>query len=185
MALNIVLYPARVLSRAARRVNPGDLELNQLFEEMVEAMQTFVGVGLAAPQVGKSIRFMIAENRATGEIRPYVNPQIVEFSSDKDVGPEGCLSFPGLVGDVVRSKSITVRYQDLDFNTIEEEASGFYARVLQHEIDHLNGVLLIDRAVDGLYEVRPEDENEDGEGEGEEARAYCGPLELPPSETKA
>jgi peptide deformylase len=152
---------------------------------MVEAMQTFVGVGLAAPQVGKSIRFMIAENKETGEIRPYVNPQIVEFSSDKDVGPEGCLSFPGLYGDVVRSKSITVRYQDLDFNTIEEEASGFYARVLQHEIDHLNGVLLIDRAVDGLYELKPEDEEGGADGEGEEAGAYCGPLEVEPSESKS
>jgi len=179
------MYPARVLSRAARRVNPGDLELKQLFEEMVEAMQTFVGVGLAAPQVGKSIRFMIAENKETGEIRPYVNPQIVEFSSDRNVGPEGCLSFPGLYGDVVRSKSITIRYQDLDFNIIEEEASGFYARVLQHEIDHLNGVLLIDRAVDGLYEVRPEEEDEYMDGAGEGAGAYCGPVEVEPSESKS
>jgi len=183
MPFEIVTYPARVLSRAARRVNPGDLDLQQLYQEMVEAMQTYTGIGLAAPQVGQSIRFIIAENRQTGEIRPYVNPQIVEFSSDKDVGPEGCLSFPGLYGDVVRSKTIKVRFQDLEFNTVEEEASGFYARVLQHEIDHLNGVLLIDRAVDGLYEVRPEDEAE--EGEGAEVRAYCGPVESPPSETKA
>jgi peptide deformylase len=178
------MYPARVLSRAARRVNPGDLELEQLFADMIEAMRERTGVGLAAPQVGKSIRFMLAENKETGEIKPYVNPQIVEFSEERDLGPEGCLSFPGLYGDVIRSKSVKVRYQDLDFETHEEEASGFYARVLQHEIDHLNGVLLIDRAVDGLYEIKPEDEEEEG-GEGAEAQrgSYCGPLERPPAGT--
>lgn len=181
MALTVVTYPAKVLSRAARRLAPGEQDLKQLFEQMVEAMQTNTGIGLAAPQVGNSIRFMIAENKETGEITPYVNPQIVEFSEERDIGPEGCLSFPGLYGDVIRSKSIKIRYQDLEFNTHEEEASGFYARVLQHEIDHLNGVLLIDRAVDGLYEVKPEDETE--EGEGEEAGAYCGPLERPPAES--
>lgn len=179
MSLKIVTYPDKILSRPARRINPGELDLHELFARMVVAMREYVGVGLAAPQVGLGIRFIVAEERETGEKRPYVNPQIIEFSRDKDVGPEGCLSFPGLYGDVVRAKSIKVRFQDLDFNTHEEEFCGFYARVLQHEIDHLNGVLLIDRAEDGLYEIA------EGEEDAEDEVPACGPLDVTPTEIEA
>ncbi|MBN2081321.1 peptide deformylase [bacterium] len=176
MSLEIVTYPAKVLSRPARRIQPGEFDLQQLFADMQEAMRVYVGVGLAAPQIGQGIRFLVAEDRRTGEKRAYVNPQIIEFSNEQEIGPEGCLSFPGLVGDIPRAKRIKIRYQDLDFNTIEEEESGFYARVLQHEVDHLNGVLLIDRAIDGLYEV-VEDDAESAEDAGQPG---CGPLETAP-----
>jgi len=175
MPLEIVTYPAKVLSRPARRIKPGEYDLQQLYKDRQEAMTVYVGIGLAAPQIGKGIRFIVAEDRRTGERRPYVNPQIVEFSNDQEIGPEGCLSFPGLVGDIPRAKQIKIRYQDLDFNTIEEEESGFYARVLQHEVDHLNGVLLIDRAIDGLYEVVEDEESATGADQ-----PGCGPLDTAP-----
>ncbi len=166
MSLTIETYPAKVLSKPARRIRQGDgIDLHELREQMAEALREYVGVGLAAPQVGKSIRFILAEDTRTGEIRDFVNPQITQMSQECDVGAEGCLSFPGLVGDVVRAKGIRVHYQDKEFNDHEEEFTGFYARVLQHEIDHLNGVLLIDRAEDGLRDAVPEVEEEAGDGD--------------------
>ena len=164
--LPIVTYPAKVLSRPARTIKPGDIDLHDLYGRMVEAMRVHVGVGLAAPQVDMGIRFVVAENTETGIKRGFANPRIIEYGSEKQIGPEGCLSFPGVYGRVVRSTRIRIRYQDLDFNNHEEEIEGFFARVLQHEIDHLNGVLLIDRADDGLHEYN-EEEDEDAIEEGD------------------
>lgn len=186
MALTIVTYPAKVLSRPARRLSPGDLDLDQLFLEMVEAMSEHCGVGLAAPQVGRSIRFLVVEDRETGDKHPFVNPQIIESSEEREIGPEGCLSFPGLWGDVIRHTAITLRYQDLDFNEHEQEFSGFFARVLQHEIDHLNGVLLNDRAEDGLHEVTADEDEEDedrAEDSGSDGPGPA-PVEVPISRTE-
>lgn len=180
MALTIITYPAKVLSRPARRLRPGDADLRQLFRDMCDAMTEYVGVGLAAPQVDLSIRFIVVEDRETGERFPFVNPQIVESSSEQQIGPEGCLSFPGLWGEVVRHTRITVRYQDLDFVEHEEEFEGFFARVLQHEIDHLNGVLLIDRAEDGLHEAVSEDD--DAEAGGDEHERESAPAPISPTE---
>jgi peptide deformylase len=168
MSLEIVTYPAAVLSRPARRIERKDgLDLHQLFAEMSEAMDKNHGVGLAAPQVGLGIRFLVAHNLETKETRPFVNPQILNSSHDMEIRSEGCLSFPELYGDVERSKSIVVRYQDLDFQQHEETVAGHFARVLQHEIDHLNGVLILDRALDGLYQYE-EDEEQEGAPEDED-----------------
>lgn len=163
MVLKVVEYPAKILSKPARRLKPGDVDVKQLFADMVETMHAYDGVGLAAPQVGKGIRLLAAMDRDSGDIRCFINPQITAQSSDQLIGPEGCLSFPGLYGDVIRAKTITVRYQDLDFNEHTEEFSDFFARVLQHEIDHLNGVLLVDRAEDKLEPGDDGDDNADEE----------------------
>jgi peptide deformylase len=161
--LKIVTYPAKVLSRPARRITPQDgVDLHGLFERMKVAMRDHDGIGLAAPQVGLSIRFAVAHDSKGGKTYGLVNPQIEWFSADKKVGVEGCLSFPGVYGDVERSLSIRVRWQDTDFVEHEDEFEGHFARVVQHEIDHLNGVLILDRAIDGLWEpAAPGEETED------------------------
>jgi peptide deformylase len=161
MPLEIVKVPARVLSRPARRVSPRDnIDLHHLYDQMFETMDER-GVGLAAPQVGKSIRFCLAMNPETGEVDPYVNPTIVQASPEVEVGPEGCLSIPGFHAFVERAVSITVSYQDLDFKERRRTLSGYHARILQHEIDHLQGVLITQRAIDGLHPDRDDEETEE------------------------
>lgn len=168
MAYEIVKYPAAVLMRPARRITPGDgYDLHQLFADMVEAMNANHGVGLAAPQVGLGIRFIVAHNLATKEDHGLANPQLVRLSRECEVRSEGCLSFPELYADVERSLRVTVRYQDLDWNQREESFDGHFARVLQHEIDHLNGVLLIDRAIGDLYTWEDDETAEEQGGDGE------------------
>jgi peptide deformylase len=161
MALTVVTYPNRVLTRPARRIKPSDdIDLWELYQQMAATMREYVGVGLAAPQVGKSIRFLLAHDSASGELRALVNPLIVESSIESTLAAEGCLSFPGQFANVVRAECIVVRYQDPDFTEHEHEFCGYFARVVQHEIDHLNGVLLIDRAEDGLHDVEVEEESD-------------------------
>lgn len=182
MVLKVVEYPAPVLSKPARRVGEKDVDrLSQLYEDMVETMNDYRGIGLAAPQVGEGIRFMIAHDTQSGQTRPFVNPQIKTASSECDVRGEGCLSFPGLYADIERHASILLKFQDLELNEYEEEFSGFFARVIQHELDHLNGVLLVDRAIDGLYEPEYEDEDEEP-GDGSDPQSM-GTGEAEPVET--
>jgi peptide deformylase len=146
MLLTVVKYPAKVLSKPARRIKPGSMDLRTFERDMIETMKEEDGIGLAAPQVGEGVRFLVAHDSKAGVTRSFVNPQITWAGDEEQIGTEGCLSFPGLLGEVWRFTTIRVKYQDLDFNTHEEEFEGFYARVLQHEIDHLNGVLLNERA---------------------------------------
>lgn len=183
MPFKIVTYPATVLVRPARRIERKDgLDLPELFAQMVETMDANHGVGLAAPQVGLGIRLLVAHNIETKDTRPFVNPQILQSSRETEIRSEGCLSFPELYGDVERAKSIILRYQDLDLVQHEETITGHFARVLQHEIDHLNGVLLIDRAIDGLYRYEEEEQEAaegagDGESDAEEASPENGELD--------
>jgi peptide deformylase len=168
MAYEIVKYPAAVLMRPARRIGPDDgYDLHQLFAEMIETMNANHGVGLAAPQVGLGIRFIVAHSIEEGKDFGLANPQIVRFSREIEMRSEGCLSFPELYGDVERALQVTVRYQDLDWVQHEETYNAHFARVLQHEIDHLNGVLLIDRAVGDLYTWEEEEEAEGEEPGGD------------------
>jgi peptide deformylase len=172
MTYEIVKYPAAVLMRPARRIGAADgHDLHQLFADMVETMNANHGVGLAAPQVGLGLRFIVAHSIAGKQDYGLANPQIIAVGQGTEIHSEGCLSFPEVYGDVERALSVTVRYQDLDWNLMEIEAEGHFARVLQHEIDHLNGVLLIDRAVDGLYTLEEgvEGEEDEADAEGENA----------------
>jgi len=178
MPYEIVTYPASVLSRPARRIERKDgLDLPEIAAQMIETMELNHGVGLAAPQVGLGIRLLIAHSLETKETRPFVNPQILSSSRELEIRSEGCLSFPELYGDVERAKSIVLRYQDLELKQHEETLNGHFARVLQHEIDHLNGVLIVDRAIDGLYRYE-EEEEQPAEAEGEEGEAG----EVPPDD---
>ena len=127
----------------------GTPEFNVLCERMLATVNDpdNEGVGIAAPQVGLSRR-LVAVQRFDKEGEPFeffVNPEIVEFSEEREYGSEGCLSVPDMSGDVLRSTSIRLRYnRPSDFELVEEVVEGFTAVIFQHEIDHLNGVLYID-----------------------------------------
>ena len=145
--LPLVFHPDQQLRQKSRPVDPqalGRPEFKQLILDLEKTMQANKGVGLAAVQVGKLIRLTVI-NTDDG-LLPLINPVIARKSWRKELGEEGCLSIPGVFGLVKRSLTISVRARDLEGNKIHFKAKGFFARVIQHEVDHLNGVLFIDRA---------------------------------------
>lgn len=143
--LKIKTYPDPVLALKAETVTDFGSEMQKFFDDMIETMYVEDGVGLAAPQVGISKRIMIVSPKAKrGEEHVIVNPEILEMHG-REKGAEGCLSFPGVSADVFRATRIKIRFQDRHGKLVEGEIRDFFARVIQHELDHLNGVLLIDR----------------------------------------
>lgn len=149
----IVQYPDPILKKEARTVTKFHERLHKLLDDMAETMYDAPGVGLAAPQVGISKRALVVD---IGEgLYEIINPEIVEKSGEQLSPPEGCLSIQGLLGEVRRAEKIKVVGQDRHGKRIEIESEGFLARALQHEIDHLNGILFIDVA-DRVF--RPEEE---------------------------
>lgn len=161
MVLPIYTYGHPILRRRAEAVTPDALDLQELIDDMIETMGIAHGVGLAAPQVGKSIRLFVADLRPSaadvaeehgGELpewarRPlvFINPEIAAPGGPAVVVEEGCLSIPDVREDVTRPDQLTVRFLDRDFEPREIRARGILARVVQHELDHLNGVLFVDR----------------------------------------
>jgi peptide deformylase len=149
----IVTVPHPTLKKNARKVTDFGPKLQTLIDDMVETMRVAPGVGLAAPQVDISQRVIVVEfgdeEDETVEPRLYavVNPEIVRPSQETVVGTEGCLSIPGLVGDVERSESVTVKGFSRRGQPMKIKASGWLARIFQHEVDHLNGVLFTDKAI--------------------------------------
>ena len=147
MALRkIIEYPEPLLRLKAKKVNTFDDELKILVEDMAETMWDAPGVGLAAPQVAESIRVIVVDITEPGEEKQYlalINPEIVEHEGTQ-IDEEGCLSVPELTAQVQRYKKISVDYQSEDGTTKQLLAEDRLAVVLQHEIDHLNGVLFID-----------------------------------------
>jgi peptide deformylase len=152
--LTILMYPAEILQQECSKVTVFDKELRKLLKDMQTTMIEADGVGLAAPQIGIPRRIAIAEDD-NGRIIHLINPVIVKKDGSQ-IGPEGCLSFPGLFGDVERSDWIKVRAQDKMGKTVLLEAEGYFARVIQHEMDHLDGILFPSKAIT-LY-------NEESEG---------------------
>jgi peptide deformylase len=143
--MEIVLYPEPVLRRKASAVVRFDAELARIAAEMREAMAKAKGVGLAAPQVGLSIRLLVLN--ATGkpeDALTLVNPKITPAKGETR-GEEGCLSFPGIWSEVARAPQIAVEAQDLQGNPVRLELADYVARIVQHEFDHLDGILFIDR----------------------------------------
>lgn len=136
-------YGDPVLRRRASPVTEITPEIQRLIDDMVETMYDALGIGLAATQVGVPHRILVVDV-GRGEARVYVNPEIVE-QDGQVVGEEGCLSLPGIFADVARAKRVVVEGRDREGRPIREEAQGLMARVFQHEIDHLDGVLFIDR----------------------------------------
>ncbi len=156
-----------VLRQPAQRVVTFDATLHTLLDNMLETMRDAPGVGLAAPQVGISKRITVVEYPDDDEdpentLRVYelINPEIIK-QRGKEMGEEGCLSLPGLVADVERADFVLVRAQDRHGKEIRIKAFDWLARIFQHEIDHLHGTLMTDRAVQ-VYRLR---KNEEGEME--------------------
>ncbi len=145
--LPIRLYGDPVLRRKAEPLAAIDDEIRRLAADMIETMYEANGVGLAAPQVGRAIRMLVADaSHADGGPGPrvFINPEILE-SWDEAVYDEGCLSLPGLSAEITRPEAIRLRFFDEHGTEREEELHGLWARVLQHEIDHLEGRLFIDK----------------------------------------
>jgi peptide deformylase len=145
--LPIRLYPDEVLRLECRPVERFDEGLRKLASDMVDTMHAAPGVGLAAPQVGVDLRLAVVDVTVGEEeeaLIVLVNPQVVE-SAGEEIDVEGCLSIPELTDKVARPHSIVVQASDLDGSDFELEAEGFVARAICHEIDHLDGVLFVDR----------------------------------------
>jgi peptide deformylase len=152
MILPISVYGDPVLRKVAEDIDLNYEGLNELIENMFETMYNAEGVGLAAPQIGLSIRLFVVDLTPLGKDeasliyfrRAFINVHIVEKSGDQELMEEGCLSIPGIHEEVYRKNFIRIQYLDVDGNTHDETYSGYTARVLQHEYDHIDGVMFTD-----------------------------------------
>ena len=153
--LEIAMLPDPVLRRKAKKITVFDKDLQTLIDNMIETLRIAPGVGLAAPQVWVSSRLIVVEygeedeeGNETSPKKLYVviNPEIVQVSEEKEMGIEGCLSIPGLVGDVERNTKITVKGLNRHNKPVKMTLEGWLARIFQHEIDHLDGIVFPDRA---------------------------------------
>ena len=151
MVRKIRIYGDPVLREKAAPVGTPDAELRALAVDLLETLASADGVGLAAPQIGVSRRVIAVhpppdgESSERAEPRVYVDPEIVEKGGGEESAEEGCLSIPGVYEMVKRSRRVQVRARDVDGREIELREEGIVARILQHEIDHLDGVLFVDR----------------------------------------
>lgn len=153
MVLPVYVYGMSVLRKRAQEIDSDYPDLEQLIEDMFETMVVSEGVGLAAPQIGKSIRlFVIDASRMEDEDEPdlkdfrrvFINPEILEEWDDRWIFSEGCLSLPGLREDVSRHSKVKIEYYDENWELKEEVFDGIKARIVQHEYDHLEGKLFVD-----------------------------------------
>ncbi len=160
--LDIVTFPEPSLRLKSKQVTKFDTELQTLIDNMFETMRAAPGVGLAAPQIGESRRLVVVEytededENAKPKKYVLVNPEIIRRSEEMVTDIEGCLSLPGLAGVVERHEAVTVKARNRFGKPLKIEAEGWLARIFQHEIDHLDGVLYIDRAEE-VFEPTPEE----------------------------
>lgn len=151
---HVVRYPDPVLRARASEVPGVDAPIRELAVDMLRVMHEEDGIGLAAPQVGESLRMFVtaAQDEESAPERVYINPVIVAFDGALEASDEGCLSLPGIRGAIRRPPRITIRAIGLDGESFTLTSSGLLARCWQHEIDHLDGILIIDRmsAIDRL-----------------------------------
>jgi peptide deformylase len=160
--LEIVKYPDPSLRLKAKPVQAFDQSLQKLIDDMFETLRAAPGVGLAAPQIGQSLRLVVIEyadeEKENAKPKTYVlvHPEIIKTSEEMVMGSEGCLSLPGLAGDEERHESVNVRPKNRHGQPMKITARGWLARIFQHEIDHLDGVLYIDRAKN-IYELTDEE----------------------------
>lgn len=161
--MEIITLPNPILRRKARKVTDFGKDFRLLVENMIETMRDAPGVGLAAPQVAVSLRLIVVEygdnedETAPKKLFVLANPEIVEKSEEKVVGIEGCLSVPGLIGEVERHESVTVKGQNRHGQPVKIKANGWLARIFQHEIDHLEGIVYTD-LTDKVWKPTSEDE---------------------------
>jgi peptide deformylase len=169
--LELTYDPNPILREKAKRIKTFDANLRKLVADMFETMRVENGVGLAAPQINQSIRLLVIEilpDRREGEKGVKValcNPEIVKASDEMISDLEACLSIRGWYGEVPRHRWVVVKAQNPEGKEVRIKAEDYYARVLQHEIDHLNGILFTDRIVDisTLRRIEPETSEEQSE----------------------
>jgi peptide deformylase len=175
LILRIVTVPQPVLREKAKPVRQITPAIETLIDDMIETMREAPGVGLAAPQVGVGIQVIVVEYAegsenadadadAAAEPKPkklyaVLNPEITRNSKETELGNEGCLSIPDYMGEVERYNTVTVKGLDRHGKSFKLKTKGWLARIFQHEIDHLNGVLFIDRT-DKVWKAEPEEELE-------------------------
>lgn len=152
MVYPIVVYGDPILRKRAKDVDKGSLDIKTIIQDMFESMYAAHGIGLAAPQIGKSVRIFVVDGSAledeeedlTGFKKAFINPLIVEESGDAWEFEEGCLSIPNIRENISRQGTVRIRYMDEDGNAKDEVYDGIKARIIQHEYDHLNGKMFID-----------------------------------------
>jgi peptide deformylase len=147
MILPIIKYPSKILRRKTRKVIfPLPTNIKKLIRDMASTVKKADGIGLAAPQVGQDLAIIVIDLETMG-IPPFVliNPEVTQFSRTKTDLEEGCLSIPGVFGIVTRPDKIVFKGYNIDGQEISAQADGMLAKVLQHEIDHTNGILILDK----------------------------------------
>ena len=159
MIYPIVAFGAPVLRKVCEKIEPGEIDVKKISEDMFETMYAASGVGLAGPQVGLGYKIFVVDGEiinkgaeSTDEIdetligfkKTFINAEIIEEKGQKWAFEEGCLSIPGIRADVMRQETLIIRYVDVDFVEHTEEYSGMAARIIQHEYDHIQGVLFTD-----------------------------------------
>ncbi|MEH7441009.1 peptide deformylase [Bacillus sp. JJ1122] len=156
----IVNYPADILEQECEMVTVFDKKLAKLLDDMYDTMIEFDGVGLAAPQIDINKQIAIVDIEDEHGTIELINPEIIE-TSGQQTGPEGCLSFPGLYGQVTRPNYVKVKAKNRKGKSFEIEAEEFLARAILHEIDHLHGVLFTSKVTRYLEEAELEELNQE------------------------
>ena len=150
MIYPIVVYGAPVLKKKGKDIEQGSIDVKQLSEDMFETMEAAHGIGLAAPQIGKSVRMFVVDGRPIEDKgmenfrKVFINPEILEEDGEEWAFEEGCLSIPDVREDVNRQEFVVIRYFDENWVEHEEEYDGMQARIIQHEYDHIEGILFTD-----------------------------------------
>ncbi len=178
MALKKIVYlPDPILRRKAKPITKFDTNLQKLIDDMIETMREAPGVGLAAPQIGLSQQLAVIEYAEEDEndddetekkpAKPkklfvIINPEIIKASEETVVGVEGCLSLPGIVGEVERHESVQVKALNRHGKPVKIKADGWLARIFQHEIDHLNGLMYTEKATK-LWKMQDDQEEDEEE----------------------
>jgi peptide deformylase len=153
-----------LLHRKAKKVGKIDSSIQKLIDDMVETMHEVGGVGLAAPQVGVPLQLVVIQETDEADVITLINPEIVKTSEETEMMTEGCLSLPGYRGEIKRFTSVTVRARDHQGKLIRIKGEDLLSQVLQHEIDHINGIVYVDHleSMDKLEKIEAEDEAEAG-----------------------
>jgi peptide deformylase len=159
MIYPIVAYGDPVLRKIAKDITPGEIDVKKLAEDMFETMYSASGVGLAAPQIGMNIRMFVVDGTPINQSaeddedidesligfkKVFINAEIIEETGEEWAYEEGCLSIPGIRADVYRPETVKIRYFDTDWNEHTEEYADMAARIIQHEYDHIDGILFTD-----------------------------------------
>jgi peptide deformylase len=160
--LPVITMDSPILHRKAKKVKNIDNSIQKLIDDMVETMRHVNGVGLAAPQVGVPLQVVVIQLPDEEEVLTLINPEMVKKSEESEMMTEGCLSLPGYRAEVKRSTLVTVKGRDRQGKLVRIKGEELLAQVLQHEIDHINGVVYVDHlgSLDELHKVEAKDEAE-------------------------